>query len=257
MLTGEIKGKRHFIYESPDEFLKETGLKYKYWKKSPKKGDWVQSDDGGILQILKYGNLNHHGDTENYKSNKGYVRTVVGSFLINENSYMDTDFSQHPNRYTFSKKIKNSNENFSKRENITINEKLFITDVVSGKDAVTAVQNVYGTEDYKKAKHKAFALLKQDRVMNEIEKGVIDVAKGLGINHEYVLTTLKNLADRSDDDNVILQSAKELGKIIGTSGKIIKQRDVGLVGMFGGFSPEQLEEAQRAIAPLEIKNEMP
>ena len=257
MLFGEIKGTRHFIYENPEEFLKETGLKYKYWKDDPKKGDWVKSDDGGILQILKYGNLNHHGDTKHYKSNKGYVRTVVGSFVISENSYMDTDFSQHPNRYTFSKNVKNSNENFSKREKTTINEKLFITDVVSGKDAVTAVQNVYGTEDYKKAKHKAFALLKQDRVMNEIEKGVIDVAKGLGIDHEYVLTTLKNLADRSDDDNVILQSAKELGKIIGTSGNTIKQRDVGLVGMFGGFSPEQLKEAQRENKSLELNDGAP
>jgi len=252
MLFGEIRGVKHWIYEDPDEFSKETGLTYKYWKDSPQKGDWVKADDGAILQVLKYGNLNHHGDTDGYKSNSGYVRTIVGSFIINENSYMDSDFSQHPNRYTFSKKIKNSNENFSKRENITINEKLFITDVISGKDAVTAVKNVYGTEGYKKAKHKAFALLKQDRVMSEIEKGVIDVAKGLGIDHEYVLTTLKNLADRSDDDNVILQSAKELGKIIGTSGKTIKQKDMGLIGMFGGFSPEQLQDAQRKDMTLEI-----
>ena len=81
--------------------------------------------------------------------------------------------------------------------------------------------------------------------MSEIEKGVLDVAKSLGIDHEYVLERLKRLADFSEDDNIILQSAKELGKIIGTSGTIVKQRESGIIGMFEGFSPKAIEDAQR------------
>ena len=71
----------------------------------------------------------------------------------------------------------------------------------------------------------------------EIEKSVLDVAKSLGIDHEYVLNKLKHLADYSEDDNIILQSAKELGKIVGTSGTTVKHREVGLLGVFQGFWP--------------------
>ena len=80
--------------------------------------------------------------------------------------------------------------------------------------------------------------------MNEVEKGVTDIAKSLGIDHEYVLRSLKHLADTGEDDNVVLQSLKELGKIIGTSTPATK-KDVGIVGMFQGFSPKQLQQAER------------
>jgi len=56
---------------------------------------------------------------------------------------------------------------------------------------------------------------------------------------------LKHLSDYSEDDNIILQSTKELGKIVGTSGSTIKQREVGLLGVFQGFSGEELEGANR------------
>jgi len=42
-----------------------------------------------------------------------------------------------------------------------------------------------------------------------------------------------------------LQSTKEIGKIIGTTGNTIKQKEMGIIGMFQGFSPEQLEDAKR------------
>tara|TARA_R110000824_G_C15160060_1_gene671812 strand:+ start:239 stop:1006 length:768 start_codon:yes stop_codon:yes gene_type:complete len=253
MIHGEIKGKKHYIYENLEDY-KANGPdeEVKYWKESPEKGDWVTSDDGGILQILKFGTLDHRKDSKNWKANKGYVRTIVGSFIINENSKMDTDFEQHPNRYTFSRNLKNSNENFKKRKTTTSNEKLFTTQVITGQGAIAAVQDIYKTDDYKKAKSKALLLLKQERIMNEIDRGVNDIAKEMGINHEYVLGRLKMLADSSDDDNVILQSAKELGKIIGTSNTTIKKSDTGVVGLFGGFTPQQLDKAAR---PLELKDE--
>jgi ribosomal protein L7Ae-like RNA K-turn-binding protein len=77
--------------------------------------------------------------------------------------------------------------------------------------------------------------------MTEIEKGALDVAKSLGIDHQYVLAKLKSLADYSEDDNIILQSAKELGKIIGTTGSIKKES--GVVGIFQGFTTAELEKA--------------
>jgi|TARA_R110000787_G_scaffold106709_1_gene214558 hypothetical protein len=241
----EIKGVKHFVYESLEEFNKyKSDVVAKEWKDNPKEGDWVIADDGGVVQILKQNNIKHPNDRLNWKANKGYVRTVVGTFLLNDKSTMDTDFDMHPNRYTFSKKLKQANGNFKKRENITKKERLFATQVIVGKDAISAVQNVYKENDFNKAKKKAVLLLKQERVMNEVEKGVNDIAKSLGINHEYVLRRLKSLVDTGEEENVVLQSLKELGKIIGTSTPIVK-KDIGIVGMFQGFSPKQLEQAER------------
>jgi len=241
----KIKGVTHFVYDNIDEFKKQKkGVTPKDWKEDPQEGDWVIADDGGVVQILKRSGISHPSDRKNWKAHKGYVRTVVGTFLLNDSTDMDTDFDLHPNRYTFSKKLKQANANFKKRKNITKKEKLFATEVIVGKDAVTAVKNVYKEDDYNKAKKKAVLLLKQERIMNEVEKGVVDIAKGLGIDHEYVLRRLKVLADTGEDDNVVLQSLKELGKIIGTSTPTTK-KDVGIVGMFQGFSPKQLQQAER------------
>jgi hypothetical protein len=133
------------------------------------------------------------------------------------------------------------------RKNVTKNERLFSVNVAGGMGAIKSYMEAYGEVDSNKARKKAIILLKQERVMQEVEKSVLDVAKSLGLDHEYVLTRLKHLADYSEDDNIILQSTKEIGKVIGTSGITIKQRDVGVFGMFQGFSPEQLDKVERKV----------
>jgi len=160
---------------------------------------------------------------------------------------MDTNFEEHPNRYTFSKKIKNTNSRVRERKNATNKEKLFATTVAVGTDAVKAYMEAFEEDNRDKARKKAVVLLKQRRVMEEIQKSVKDVAENLGINHEYVLRSLKHLADFSEDENISLQSLKELGKAVGTLGGGPKRIETGVVGMFQGFSPEQIQGARREL----------
>ena len=242
----KIRGHKHYVYDSVEEFHSENPDKLgveQNWR-TAKEGDWVMSDDGRVVQLLKVSDIHHPNDRKNYKYAKGWCRTIVGTFLILDKTYMDTDFSQHKNRYTFSKTIGNV-KNIRKRTNSTKKEKLFTTNVISGMGAVKSYMDAYNEENFNNAKKKSVVLLKQERIMSEIEKGVLDVAKEMGIDHEYILDRLKRLADYSEDDNIILQSTKELGKIIGTSGTVVKQRDIGILGMFEGFSPEQLQTADR------------
>ena len=49
----------------------------------------------------------------------------------------------------------------------------------------------------------------------------------------------------SEDDNIVLQSTKELGKIVGTSGNNVKKIETGIVGMFQGFGSEDVKIADR------------
>jgi predicted regulator of amino acid metabolism with ACT domain len=227
----KIKGNRHYIYDDISEFSSEhsDNTPIVNWRDG-KENDWVMSDDDRIIQLLKVADLNHPNDRKNYKWAKNYVRTVVGTFVNNKNTFMDTDFDQHPNRYTFSKKIKYTNTRV--------------------KNYMDAFKN---NADEKRVKKKALVLLKQERIMSEIEKSVLDVAKELGVDHKYVLNRLKCLSDNSEDDNIILQSTKELGKIIGTSVNTVKHKEVGVFGMFQGFSPEQLDTAKQVALPSKEK----
>ena len=247
MESRRIKNIEHFVYDDIEEFKKHhpNTIVHPDWRKADE-NSWVYSDDNRIVQLLKVKKMvSHHSDTKNYKYADGWVRTVVGSFINKKSTKMDTDFSSHPNRYTFSKTIKNTSERVHKRTKITNKEKDFATNVVVGMGALDAYKNAFKEKSNQKARKKATILLKQERVMEEIQKSVLDVAKGLGVDHEYILSKLKHLADYSEDDNIILQSAKELGKIIGTSNNNIKQKEVGLMGVFQGFSQEQLEGASR------------
>ena len=244
----KIKGKKHYVFSSEEEYYNyfDNAEKPKHWKdETVKEGDWVYADDGGIVQLLKVSGIKHPSDRKNYSYHSGYVRTVVGTFLINNKSQMDTDFSQHRNRYTFSKTLKDPNENVKKRKNVTRKEKMFATNVAVGMGPVKSYMDAFNEESPQGAKKKAVVLLKQERVMSEIEKSVLDVAKSMGIDHEYVLNKLKCLADFSEDDNIVLQSTKEIGKVIGTSVPNIKTKEMGIVGMFQGFSPEQIGNVER------------
>ncbi len=239
-----IKHKRHYVYEDINEFHEHHPREevVKDWR-SGLEGEWVYSDDDKILQLLRRKSITHPHDRKNYKHSDGYVRTVVGTFLINRKSFMDADFDKHQNRYTFSKTIKNTNKRVKERKNVTRKEKEFSTNVVVGMGATKAFMEAFNEKNVDKAKVKSAVLLKQERIMSEIEKGALDIAKKLGIDHEYVLNKLKSLADYSEDDNIILQSAKELAKIIGTSGGI--KKETGIVGVFQGFTTEEIEAVQR------------
>jgi hypothetical protein len=247
----KIKGVKHYVFDDIQDFEsfftdKDKRPNISFDWRTADEGDWVLADDGGVIQLLKKSNIKHPNDRRNYKYCENYVRTVVGSFLCLHKTYMDTDFSQHNNRYTFSKSIKSSNTNFYKRDKTTKKEKVFATNVAVGMGAVKSYMDAFTEENSYKAGKKAAILLRQERVMKEVEKSVVDVAKSMGVDHEYVLTKLKCLVDSSMEDNIVLNAVKELGKAIGTIGSTtIKQKETGIIGLFQGFEPDQLELAKR------------
>jgi len=245
--SKKIKKVEHIVYDNVQEFQEDNPDINLYfdWKKA-KEGDWVLSDDNRVVQLLKVSkSINHPSDRKNYKYADGWVRTVVGTFLTHKNTFMDTDFSAHPNRYTFSKTIKDTNKRVRQRNKVTKKERLFATNVAVGMGAVKSYMDAYKELNYDKAKNKAAVLLKQERVMKEVEKSVLDVAREMGVDHEYIFRSLKQLAETSVDENIALQSLKEMGKAIGTLGGGVKRIESGVVGLFQGFTPEQIENVER------------
>ena len=245
-----IKGKQHCVFDDAEEYAEyfDKGKAppiHSNWK-SAQESDWVYADDGKIVQLLKVSDIKHPNDSKNYKYAQGWVRTVVGTFIKTKDSTMDSDFSKHKDRYTFSGKKSTPAKRLRSRKTVTKRERLFATSIAAGHGAISAYKSSFGDIPDDKAKSKAVMLLKQERVMKEIEKSVMDVAKSMGIDHEYVFNNLKILCEDSDDENIVLQATKELGKAIGTLGAPQKKNvEMGIYGMVQQFSPEELEKAKR------------
>ena len=139
----KIKGKRHYVYDDMEEFKEvHPNITVGNWRDA-NENDWVWSDDDRIVQLLKVSGIKHPNDRKNYKLSKGYVRTIVGTFLNNKKTKMDTDFSNHPNRYTFSTKIKNTSVRVKERKNLTKNERIFSVNVAGGMGAVKSYMDAY------------------------------------------------------------------------------------------------------------------
>ena len=64
-----IKGVPHYVYDTYEEFKENCPSEELHddWR-TGNEGDWVKSDDGRIIQLLKVSkNVNHPGDRKNYK----------------------------------------------------------------------------------------------------------------------------------------------------------------------------------------------
>ena len=262
-----IKRVRHFVYDDIKEFEEANPniVVQKDWKLA-KVDDWVIADDGGVCQILRRKDgIDHPRDSKFYRYAQGYVGTAVGTYLLRSGKVMDTAFENgkpvRKNRYSFSGNVPQRIKNRTKP---TKKETIFTAKVIRGDDPIDAVLTTYEIEEHnqvKKARRKAVTLLKQERIMTEIEKSVKDIAKGLGIDHEYVMRRMKLLGDTSEDEQVSLRAIIKLGEYIGTDG--IKTKTTATFGLLGeikpGFSLEQLESAERKELPeheKEIKEEV-
>lgn len=199
-----------------------------------RQGDWVRADDGGIVQILKQADLPHHNDRKNYKNHRGYCRTVVGTFMQDDNWEMDTDFDQHPDRYRFGSATQTEIEHRQKhRKNLSNPEVIFVTALCSGKDLkhayaeyCSAVKKDFPHPDWER---KAVGILKRERILKAVNKNVEEIAQKLGIDYEYIMSELKELGEATKNDNIKLGVLKELAEWLGgkermkqiTSGQVV------------------------------------
>ena len=81
----EIKGQRHYLYDSKNEFYalcKENAAVRKNWRDGSE-GEWVLTDDGYICQVLAKTKLNH----PSYKTLRTMIRTVCGSFIVEQKTH--------------------------------------------------------------------------------------------------------------------------------------------------------------------------
>jgi hypothetical protein len=256
MNSQKIKGIPHYVFENDKEFVEFFESKppplAADWR-SAKERDWVRADDGGIVQILRRGELNHHNDRPNYTWASGWVRTVVGTFVCHPNQKMDTNFALHPNRYTFSGKTPHFQVVIKNRKNLTKAERAFCFNIAAGMGLEASYKDAYQYTGLK-AREKGFLLMKQERVVTEINKSITDLADDMGINHKFILKGLKELfEDKHIDNATAFRALMELGKAIGTVGNQPKLLSGGVAAVsFGGFEQKHLDRIEEDGGEAEV-----
>jgi hypothetical protein len=251
MQSKKLKGVTHYVFDDVEEFeqhfLAEDGAVPPLvpWREA-KFNDWVVADDGGVVRILKQADLPHHGDRKNYKTHKGYVRTIVGTFFQNDKTSMDTSFDNHPNRYRFGS---STDSEYLKRrrtrESLSNPEVIFAAQICSGKSLQQAYEDSFGPHhDWR---DRALFLLKRERIMSRIKTDAKDKLneKFDGDVLEFIFDQLKEIILNAENDNVRLSALKELGDWSGEKEKDkIKQITTGKMEIFQPFDKGQLAEIE-------------
>lgn len=229
------------------------------WRVAPEFA-WVLADDGGVCQILKRGSLKHPKDSKRKQfAPNGYCRTVVGTFNTNGHYEMDTDFTAHANRYTFTNNPQSFQGNYAvrNRDYLTNKEKLFVTNlmmylqqgngrmeamVMAVKEAGYAANDIYSTLK------KANLLLQQDRIMKLISEQMTDAAEELGITVKAVMKDVwemghgdKNGQGKARREDVRLAALKQSGVYAGMERTEILESGQ-LESGFSGFERNKLED---------------
>lgn len=252
MRTVEWKGRtgpqKHHIYTQQE--ADSMGVPYvPNWRDAEREGQWVLTDDGMVVEVLKIGLLRG--------SNQKWLRTATGSFVAHSSIILDT--SPRPSRYTF-----NGKEPRSQPQKITRRMRLWIQTVAHGKEPVDSYLQIFGTSNRLHASQRVMKLLDRPEVMKAMKEELKPILKSLNIDPEYILRHYKQFIEDEDlTDNVRFKCLSELAEIVevketdprgAVRGQFIGFGEVADVIEAGG-SPGVLAEGQKALPAVETLEE--
>ena len=231
----EVKGKKHYLYDSvqefrihhPDEVINNN------WR-SGKDGDWVLTDDNNVCQILKSYPLKVNMSKKITKC----VRTVLGTFRVdNLNAKLLGEDGIAENIYTFSRTYKAFKD--YKKAGLKPKEFVFARYVAEGMEITQAYKKVF-----KKSKSSEYIassakqLMKKEEVQTMVKEEIKKVLQEEGITPDWILAKYKDIAEVADKDSDKLRSLESLSKISGLFDTETKQEQLTV---WSGFTDEQME----------------
>ena len=223
----KIKGKKHYLYKSIDEFYahNENHVARNCWRDGSE-GEWVLTDDGYVCQLLK-----------TFKVGKNdCVRTVCGTFSISNKKREMLGSEGIPEYiYSFSGK-------YAKTEDRADNSRhfLFAKYVARGDDVLDAFRKAYPdakSDDYIKAE--SAKLLKKENIQRMVKEEIREILDEEGVTPKYIIQGYKQVCDISERDTDKLRSLDSLAKISGLFDTQEKKTEE--LTVWSGFSNEQLE----------------
>ena len=231
----EIKGKKHYLYDSiqefrihhPDEQLNEN------WRKA-KEGEWVVTDDQNVCQILKCYDLKINMSKKVTKCS----RTVLGTFRVdNHNIKLLGSDGIAENIYTFSRTYKAFKQ--YQKDGLKPKEFVFARYVAEGMDISQAYAKVFkNSKSSEYIASSAKQLMKKDEVKKMVKEEIKKVLEEENVSANWIVGRYKDIADLADKDSDKLRSLDSLSKISGLFDTETKQEQLTV---WSGFTSEQME----------------
>ena len=230
----------HTVYEDSEEMPTDVKRKVNYKRDQVSTGDWIETDDGCYMEVLRSGNMTK-AKGKNRKIS--YIGTCTGTYLLKSK----IDSSRRENIYTLS----GLEPKTMTRKNLNKYERLFVQYLVGGMKPVEAYIKAFPTDNPGYANFKSAELTKTKRIRKAMKKELEPVLEKLGITQEYVLEGIKSTAEESEKDDTKLKALFKLSDILDLEDKS-SAKVTQLTGIqFQGFSEEQLDKVER---PKEITN---
>ena len=234
----------HTVFESTEE-VPETISYLSNWRIG-KVGDWVLSDDGAIMQILREGKMLRARGADRCVR---YIGTCTGTFIVSDKKKLDS--SKRVNIYSIGGGSLNHNERVEQRKGLSGKEALFVQYVSKGMHPKKAYLDAFPTNDPHYAGMKATKLMKTTRVLTSMKEELKPHMKELGLDENYVLRNIKCVIDGTEKDDTKLKALFKLADIMDMEDKNKTQITQLTGAVFKGFSEDVLEAVER---PKEIGN---
>ena len=236
MRSYTVNNKRHHVFEDVDEV--PGNIDYLYDWRHGNLGDWVLTDDGCVLQILRTGTMFR---SKGSLKKVDYVGTCTGTFLKDGKMKMDAD--RRENIYSLSGK-KSSKDVLEDRKELTAREELFIHNLQKNMTLKDAYINAYKTDNEKYAETRAMLLIKTERGQKKMKEHLKPILEKLEIDEELVLDGIKIIATTAEKDSDRLKALTELSEVLEIKDKGVKVQEItGMASkeLFSGFTDESVE----------------
>lgn len=235
----KVKGIKHTVYEDKKEVPPHIDV-ITNWRMG-NIGDWVLTDDKCIIQILRKGAMLRKN------GNRAYVGTCTGTFLVLQNTFMDTD--RRTNIYSFGGDS-TPEQVVANRRKMTANEELFVTYVSQGLSPEDAYIKAFPTNNKQYARMKAVNLIKTERVKTAVKEELKPILQELDIDEKMVLENIKIVAQTAEKDDTKLKALFKLSDILDLEDKNSAKVQQITGVQFQGLTDDMIEVAQR---PKEIE----
>ena len=237
----KVNKAQHVVFDSEDEVPSDVHY-LKDWKEASI-SDWVLTDDGSIIQILRKGiMLKPKGKVRKVT----YLGTCTGTFIVSPKGKMDT--SRRTNIYSIGGDIER-NDRVDERKSLSTREELFVQYLSGGMDPRKAYLKAFPTNNPTYAGMLAGQLVKTNRVRSRMKEELKPFLEALDLDEHYVLSNIKEVIDSCDKDDTKLKALFKLADIMDMEDKNKTQITTMTGALFQGFTPEKLEEVER---PKEI-----
>ena len=236
MVSYKVNGLDHPVYSTEDKLSDDIKV-VQDWREG-QIGDWVLTDDESVIQILRRGKMSKRRGKNRVVE---YVGTCTGTFLVSSKVMIDSN--KRPNIYSFSG-YKTPEEAVIERKDINKYEALFLCHLSTGIGPEEAYLKAFPTSNRKYAIEKSSTLVRTERILTAMKEELKPVCEKLGVDPESVIKKIKEKADDNEDRDQ-LKALFKLADILDLEDKNRTQVTQVTGALFKGFTPDQLESAER------------